>query len=57
MIFGCVIKRTGYAGERTGFSPNSEKSRISVKSNIPPLTNDTQGIISIAKQHLHKFHH
>ena len=39
------------------YSPNGEKPRISAKSNIPTLINDTGGIISIAKQHLRKFHH
>ena len=37
--------------------PERGKARISAKSNIPTLINDTGGIISIAKQHLRKFHH
>ena len=39
------------------YSQNDEKPHIFAKLNIPPLTNDTQVAISIAKQHLHKFHH
>ena len=34
------------------YNLNCEKPRISAKSNIPPLTNDTQKDISIAKQQL-----
>ena len=28
MIFGCVIKRTGYAGERTGFGMGEQTELV-----------------------------